>query len=122
MTNNRRLTRKAVEILDLLERIISAAEHAGEKTVELNTIGARIMVDLARCAPKPNTGQPKPRRKVQWEALVLRMANRQRDRSVSQGMNKAQARREAVAMIQKKLSHLNLRTIEDRLSAIRRKR
>jgi hypothetical protein len=117
MTTKPRLTVKFREILDLMERIIAGAEHEGTKTVELNTVAARIMLDLARYAPRPNTGQKKPYREKQYETLIFTKANDQRAARIAAGLPKAEARRLAVERVKQDLPHLSQRTILDRLSA-----
>jgi hypothetical protein len=117
MTTKPRLTVKFREILDLMERIIAGAEHEGTKTVELNTVAARIMLDLARCAPRPNTGQKKTYREKQYETLIFTKANDQRAARIAAGLPIAEARRLAVERVKQDLPHLSQRTILDRLSA-----
>jgi hypothetical protein len=118
MTTKPRLTVKIVEILDLMERIIAGAEYEGTKTVELNTVAACIMLDLARCAPRTNTGQQKPRRVKQAEKLIFEKAVKQRAAMVAGGMPRGEATRKAVAMVKEQLPHLgSCKAITNRLSA-----
>jgi hypothetical protein len=117
VTATPRLTQSAIEVLDLMERNIDGAEHEGALTVELSTVAARIMLDLARQAPRPNTGQRKPRREKIRESVIYSLANREQIELTKKGMRKAAARAAAVAMAKRELPHLNERTIADRMSA-----
>jgi hypothetical protein len=118
MITKPRLTVKFVEILDLMERNIVGSEYEGAKTVELNTVAARIMLDLARCAPRTNTGQQKPRRVKLTEKLIFEKAVKQRAAMVAGGMPRGEATRKAVAMVMEELPHLgSSKAITNRLSA-----
>jgi hypothetical protein len=79
------------DVLTIVERIVSGAEHAGDKLVDLNIHFARFVLDLAKCAPRAHSRPPLSGRDKVARSMMIKQARRRKADLVAQGVPKGMA-------------------------------
>lgn len=83
------------DVLSVVERLISGAEHAGDEVVDLNIHLARFVLELAKLAPKDRNRPPLSGREKVARSLLIVTARFRRAELIKGGMPKGKASEQA---------------------------